>query len=109
MIERDGPLSQTKSRPTPPLHPALARMKGGERSGGTRQPSTRSAFMDIREHRERKLIAMLRASASLHFPDPDEADAEVERVLLAAIKEAQVGLSHRDRKRQLLRIMNVPS
>ncbi|WP_143348588.1 hypothetical protein [Ensifer adhaerens] len=40
---------------------------------------------------ERRLVAILRASARLHFPDVDKADAEVERVLLLAIKEAEAG------------------
>jgi hypothetical protein len=58
---------------------------------------------------QRKLVAVLRASARLHFPDHDAADAEVERVLLLAISEAEAGRHRVDRKRWLLRMMDVPS
>lgn len=58
---------------------------------------------------ERKLVAILRASASLHFADADKADAEVERVLRLAIREAEAGRSRLDKKRWLLRMMHMPS
>ncbi|WDZ81880.1 hypothetical protein PWG15_33815 (plasmid) [Ensifer adhaerens] len=58
---------------------------------------------------ERKLVAILRASARLHFADADKADAEVERVLRFAISEAEQGRSRVDKKRWLLRMMHVPS
>jgi hypothetical protein len=58
---------------------------------------------------QRRLVAILRASARLHFPDLEEADAEVERVLLLAISEAEAGRHRIDRKRWLLRMMDVPS
>lgn len=58
---------------------------------------------------QRRLVAILRASARLHFSDLEEADAEVERVLLLAISEAEAGRHRIDRKRWLLRMMDVPS
>ncbi|KSV64021.1 hypothetical protein [Sinorhizobium sp. Sb3] len=61
------------------------------------------------ETHERKLVAILRASASLHFADADKADAEVERVLRLAIREAEAGRSRLDKKRWLLRMMHMPS
>lgn len=66
-------------------------------------------MIGAREQQERKLVAILRASARLHFPDADQADAEVERILLLAIREAEAGRQRADRKRWLLRMMDVPS
>lgn len=77
--------------------------------GTTHRPDRFTLMIGAFGHHERKLVAILRASARLHFPDPDQADAEVERVLLLAIKEAEAGRHRPDRRRWLLRMMDVPS
>ncbi len=77
-------------------------------SFGTRAASSRSDKMKITSDEDSALLATLRASARIHFPDADEADELVARALKVAIAETEAGRAKRDRKRWLLRLMDIP-